>query len=350
MSLAEPIFVTGANGFIGRHLVARLVDEGRRVRALVLPDETVPDGWEGRVEVRRGDISNAESVEHTMAGAASVFHLAAVVNDWGSDELHRLVTVEGTRHVLGGAARRSMRAILASSIVVYGHHLQDAVCVEDQEWGEAFGPYSRSKQAQEKIAWELAEKEGLKLSVVRPANVFGPGSKLWVEELAELLQRKMPTVIGRGEGGAGLCYVHNLVDILIRAATTEKAIRRVYNAADGSDVTWKGYVTDLAAQAGAPPPRSVHAGLAWKLAPWLERAWRLVRARNRPPLTREALNLAGSDLRIPVDRARDELGFTPVASYDEAMTAVGAALKLLADRIDAVRSISPRGVGTTNPS
>lgn len=323
---ASPAVVTGAAGFIGRHLVERLLVQGVDVRALLLPDEPEPVSWGGRAEVVRGDVTDAGGMASLVEGAGTVFHLAAVVGDWGPEELFQRVGVGGTENVLGPAAEAGARAVLASSIVVYGHRIARGSCPESTPFGRAFGPYGRAKQAQERRAWELADATGLELSVVRPANVFGVGSRPWVEMVLPLLRARQPTLIGGGDYPAGLCHVHNLVDVLVLAATHPRAVGRAFNAADGSEITWRRYFGDLAEAIDAPAPRSVPRWLGQPLALGSEALWRLLRRPNRPPMTREALNLAGSANRIPIDRARQELGWQPSVTYDEAMAELWAHL------------------------
>ena len=326
LELREPVLVTGATGFIGSHLVSRLMVEGRSVRALVLPGEEVPDTWADQVDVRRGDIADRAAVEAALDGAGTVIHLAAVVQDWGRASEHQRVTVQGTENVLGRAAADNVRAVLASSIVVYGQRIHDGVCDEGSPHGKPLGPYSRSKQAQEILARKLEANAGLKLTIVRPANVFGPGCIPWVHEAIRELRRGNPALIDGGDKNAGLCHVRNLVDVLIRAASLESAVGRTYNAADGSDVTWKRYFSDLARLAATAPPRSAPRALLLPLAHLLETVWKLGAFARRPPVTREALNLVGSHHRIPIDRARSELGYVPSVEYREAIDELARSL------------------------
>ncbi|MEM9692187.1 MAG: NAD-dependent epimerase/dehydratase family protein, partial [Myxococcota bacterium] len=189
--IAEPIVVTGATGFIGRSLVNRLLEEGyRKVRALVLPADPLPRAWLGpepgrdRVDIVRGDVTRLGDVAAVMGDAKTVFHLAAKVGDWGHPEEHHRITVMGTEHVLGEAARRQARVIMTSSVVVYGRQIGQKVCDEQTPMGAPLGPYSASKQAQERCGLRLEASHGLKLTVVRPTNVYGPGSIPWVHEAA----------------------------------------------------------------------------------------------------------------------------------------------------------------------
>ena len=321
----RPVLVTGAAGFIGRRVVARLCLAGQPVRALVLPEETLPNAWaESGVEVVRGDIGDAACVIEAAHDVRSAVHLAAVVADWGEEALHTRVTVNGTRHLLS-ALPAEARMVLVSSVVVYGEALRTSECDEDHPMGEPLGAYSRSKQAQECLA--RAAMPTREVVIVRPGNVYGVGSGPWVRDLITQLRLGAPALIGDGSGNAGLCHVENLVDLLEAARTQDAAIGRTYNGNDGGTITWRRYVTDLALAAGTPPPRSVSPGLAALGARLAQGAFKLLGKDGRPPLTREALNLVASNHRVPIARARQELGYAPRVTYDDALAEIAASLR-----------------------
>lgn len=325
--IREPILITGATGFIGRRLVQRLRDDGYQPRAFALPDDPIPIEWGDAVPVLRGDVSNRAQVMAAMRDIGTVFHLAAVVGDWGSEAEHERVTVRGTEHVLTEAAQNGARAVLASSFVVYGEALASDVCDEHHPFGEPLGAYSRSKQAQERIALSLEGQQGLKVTIVRPTNVYGPGSRPWVDMVVTQLQAGEPALVGDGRRCAALVYVDNVVDVFVRAAGNPAAVGRAYNAGEDNGVTWLRYFTELARLAGAPKPKPIPDWVARAAARTLEGSYRLLRKRDRPPITREALNLVGSHHRIPIKRARKELGYEPAVSYAEGMKAVAEYLQ-----------------------
>lgn len=193
--------------------------------------------------------------------------------------------------------------------------------------GRALGPYSASKLAQETIARKLEGERGLKVTIVRPANVFGPGSGPWVDELCRQLQAGNPTLVAGGNFAAGLVYVDNVVDVMVRASERIGAVGRTYNANDESGVTWERYVGELAKLIGSKPPRSVPRLVAMASAHLFEATYRLLHRKRRPSVTREALNLCRGALRIPVDRARRELGYEPLISFEQGMVAVAEYLR-----------------------
>lgn len=323
--------VTGANGFIGRRLTARLLDAGANVRAFVLPGEPVPASWTDRVEIVRGDITDASAVDAATQGRDVLFHLAAVVGDAGSDALHQHVTVGGSQNVYRAALEHDARVVLTSSVVVYGDRIGRDVCHEDHPMGRLQGPYSRAKQAQERNAFELHATRGLKLAVVRPTNVYGAGSGPWVRDLGEQIRKGLPCLVGDGSQNAGLVHVDNLVNLLLLAGTREEALGRVYNGCDGLDVSWRDYTSDLARILSAPSPRAMPVPVAHALARLTEATWKRLPARwtrgRRPPVTAEAINLVGSNHRVPNDRARTELGWTPTVNYNQAIAEIASHLR-----------------------
>jgi 2-alkyl-3-oxoalkanoate reductase len=317
--IVQPVLVTGATGFIGSRVVHKLLQDNIAVKALVLSGEKTPPEWVERVEIVRGSISDSRAVEKAVHGVKTIIHLAAVVSDWGDEKKYWEFTVEGSRLVFDQAIKNKSRVALASSIVVYGDKIKNQSCPEETGYGKTFGPYSRTKQAQEKLAWDYHRNKGMMLSVVRPGNVYGPRSGPWLHDVVSVLRSGSPCLISGGNMNAGLAYVDNVADILILAASADIAIGRAYNACDGLDVTWREYFTDIAGIIGVKNPQSVPRPLAAAGAYAFEGIWKLLGIKKRPPVTREALNLVGSDNRIPIDRVRYEMGYEPQVSYREGL-------------------------------
>ncbi len=317
--IAQPVLVTGATGFIGSRVVHKLLQDGVAVKILALPGETVPADWAEKVEIVRGSISDPNAVEKATQDAATIIHLVAIVTDWGDEKKYWEFTVEGSRLIFEQAVKNKSRIVLAASIAVYGDKIHTQPCPEETPYGKALGPYSRTKQAQEKLAWDYYQNKGMKLTVVRPANVYGPRSGPWLHDVMNVLKSGSPGLISGGHMNAGLAYVDNVADILILTGTLEKAMGRVYNACDGLEVTWRDYFTDIASMIGVGKPKSIPRPVAVFGAYLLEGIYKLLGIEKRPLITREALNLVGSDNRIPIERVKNELGYTPQVTYAEGL-------------------------------
>lgn len=318
MNKSKKVLVTGANGFIGRALVAWLLGSGYDVRAFVLPDEAVPESWQGNVEVARGDITDRAQVQSATENVGAVFHLAAIVTRSEREAEFQKVNVEGARNILELAAKSGTRAILLSSIAVYGNALDRDACDEDHAHGIAQGPYGRSKQAQERIALELAATQNLRVTIVRAGCVFGPNSFAWVDIFVHLLRRRLPVMIGDGGQNSRLCYLENLVALLALVLEKPNSIGRIYNALD-DDLSWRDYLCELAVIVKAPAPMAMPRWLALAAARGDEWRSRFFPNPENLAFTRESVNLLGARGSVANRRARCELDFAPPVSHETAM-------------------------------
>ncbi len=157
------IVVTGANGFVGSHMIPALIGAGHRVIAVVRDDDAgalvlrrLPADDRAAVEVRRGDVTKADTLAATMSGADAVLHLAAIPRDWDGGATLRLVNTEGTRNVLSAATGAGVRRFV---------HL-GALGVKD----EPDLHYGSSKVK----AMNLVRESGLDWTILSPSLLFGP--------------------------------------------------------------------------------------------------------------------------------------------------------------------------------
>jgi len=326
--IKEPVLVTGAAGFIGSRLVRRLLSEGKQVCAFDVM--ACPESLEGedRLSWIQGDITKRENVKIAVDKCGSIFHLAALVGDRGQAEHHKKITVDGTQTLFELVLESSVqpRVVLASSIVVYGDQINGQRCYEGMPHGCFFGPYGESKQAQEVIAHQFIQ-QGLDIRIVRPANVYGAGSKPWVDDVCTELLKGMPVLIAEGNYDAGLVHVDNVIEVLMLASSSEGGKGQIFNAADEEGVTWRRYMKDLADCCGASKPKSIPRIVAKYLAKSGELAFRLMKTETRPPLTAEALNLVGSNHCIDMSKTKKLLGYKPVKQYREGLEDIRQYLK-----------------------
>lgn len=172
------ILVTGGAGFIGSHLVRRLVERGERVRVLERPGAMVEHLPLGQVEIVRGDIRDRAAVERAVRGCREVYHLAANPHLWVHRRgLFRQVNYLGAVHVMDAALAAGARRILhtsTESILTRAH--QATAITEEQvvRREDVVGPYCRSKFLAEQYAFRLAWA-GAPVVIVNPTLPVGPG-------------------------------------------------------------------------------------------------------------------------------------------------------------------------------
>jgi dihydroflavonol-4-reductase len=174
--MTRTALVTGATGFIGRWLVAALLREGWRVRALVEPREHGRLSAGDRLELVTGDITDPASLRGTASGADVVFHLAALVAPWipRPREFAR-VNVTGTDHVIEEALRAGARRFLFTSSLSSIGVRPGEVLREDSPPGKVFGDYEASKAEAEARVLAAYRDRGLPAVVLIPSIVIGPG-------------------------------------------------------------------------------------------------------------------------------------------------------------------------------
>lgn len=324
--IQRKVLVTGGAGFLGRHLVQRLLDDGTTgIRVLAWPTEQTPANWLGRVEVIRGDISKPAVAALAMEGCQTVFHLTALVGDASGYDNHKRVTDDGTAHVFASALQHDVLVVLTTSICAYGSAVRRGPCAEDTRFGRFQGPYSRAKQLQEKHAWRFKARGG-RIVVVRPANIVGPGCGPWVIDACRALRQGLPVLVSEGRGNAALTAVDNVADFLQFVASQPEAVGQAFNVHDDLPLTWSQYFGDLASLLDVPPPGSVPRWLAYLGASLIESPWRALRLGRRPPVTREALNLIAWDNLFPLDKARS-LGWRPRVPYPEVLAAIASDIR-----------------------
>jgi nucleoside-diphosphate-sugar epimerase len=318
------VLVTGGPGFIGRRVVARFLDAGWDVTSFSLPGEAPLPAWGEQVRMAYGDLADRAAVDHAAQGCDLVIHLAAPVGVAGRYQWQWDVIAEGTRNVCEAIAAEGGRAVVASSIAVYGTLIQTQVCSEGDGHGPWAGAYGRAKQGQEIVASAVAERTGMPLTLIRPANVYGlGGASAWGDRLLEAIAASSGAVFGDAEvNDAGLVHVENLADALFLAGTRAEAVGRTYNVCDENGVTWRRFMDDMAAAAGKPPPPAIPLDTALAVIAANEDPSNLVEPNDPALPSMEGLNLVGFSNRIDAGAIRRELGWAPRGTYSEAMAAI----------------------------
>ncbi|WP_424890242.1 NAD-dependent epimerase/dehydratase family protein [Streptomyces sp. XH2] len=318
---AQPdVLVTGASGFIGGHLVRRLAERGHRVRVLVR-EGSDRSGFAGsEADTVVGDLDDPGSLRRAADGVRQVFNCAGKSADWGAWEDFRRINVTGAANVVEAAALAGTvrRVLHVSTTDVYGYPVRP--CDESTEPRDTGLPYNRSKLLGERAVREAAARTGMPVTVVRPVSVYGPGSKDFVIEIADLLLRKQMVYIRQGRVPAGLLYVGNAVDAMIDACDSDATAGRAYNLRDPELTTWREYIEALARGLGAPPPKlSLPTPVATAVATVSEKLYGLFGIKARPVLTRHAVHLFDRDQSYGIGRAQEEFGFKSPVGFEEGM-------------------------------
>jgi nucleoside-diphosphate-sugar epimerase len=228
------VLVTGASGFIGRHLVRRLIERGDRVSCLVRATSRIDELRSSGAQLIVGDATDRAGIERALAEsqAVVVFHLAGLLRAVRTADFAR-VNAGGIESVAAACADRAERPVLivVSSLAAAGPSAGDQPRVE----GDSPAPvsaYGRSKLAGELAASRHAGE--MEITLVRPSIVFGPGDRGVLEMFRPIARRGVHVVPGRKERRVSLIYVADLVALLL--LTAEKGERLRPDGAPGQGI------------------------------------------------------------------------------------------------------------------
>lgn len=313
--------VTGATGFIGSVLCRELSRQGHSIRALALPGESTSALEALGAETVRGNLLIKGELKGLCEGIDTVFHLAARVTDWGTREQFSQAIYDSTVNLMVEAAGRAGRFLYVSSIAAigFGRHMK-GIREGDPVFRSGI-PYNDAKLDAERLVMAFHETGLIACTIVRPANVTGPGSA-WVRDIVDkMLAMPMP-LIDNGRHSASLVYVDNLVDGIILAATSDAGSGRIFHLRDDWDVSWKRYITDLGNLIGKKPLGSLPYPVARSLGSAMDLLWTPLGM--RPPISRMAADITGRDNDVDTTLAQAELGWKTRIAYPEALERISA--------------------------
>ncbi len=255
-------FVTGGGGFIGSHLVDRLIAEGRSVRvfdSFVVGRRSNLRQHEGnpRLQIVEGDVADKAAVMRACTGAERVFHLAAradIVPSIREPEAYFRANVDGTFNVLEAArAGGSRRFVYVASSSCYG--IPTLYPTPESAPTDPRYPYALTKYLGEQLVMHWATVYRLPAVSLRFFNVYGPRARtsgsygaVFGVFLAQLMAGQPLTVVGDGEQTRDFTYVSDVVDALLTVARSDR-IGEIYNVGSGKPVS----VNELIRHLGSPP-------------------------------------------------------------------------------------------------
>ena len=246
------IFVTGATGFIGRHLVKRLLEEGHEVTAggrsstklKILPEA---------VKKARIYLEYKETIDNILKKEKPdvVYHAAALVESNSLKKL-RSINVDGTWKVFESCLEHGIKKIIyVSSIAVIAGN--KVVPLTDELPFKANSAYGQSKLEAEKVALEY-RKKGINIAIIRPCMVYGEDEPHGLGTLVKALRRRMLPIFGTGDKKIQLVSVKNVVDVLMIALSKEEALEGSFIVADKEILTLKEMFNLIADTIGAKSP------------------------------------------------------------------------------------------------
>lgn len=246
----KKVLVTGADGFIGSHLVEKLVEEGHKVRAFVYYNSFNSWGWLdslpkeilNEIEVFTGDIRDPNGVRESMKGIDKVHHLAALIAipfSYHSPDSYVDTNIKGTLNVLQAAKDLgTSRILVTSTSEVYG--TAKYVPIDENHPYQGQSPYSATKIGADRIAESFYRSFNMPITIVRPFNTYGPrqsGRAVIPTIITQLLAGKQEIKLGSLTPTRDFNYVKDTVQGFIEIAKSDITVGEEINIATQQEIS-----------------------------------------------------------------------------------------------------------------
>ncbi len=246
----KKILVTGADGFIGSHLVEKLVQEGHKVKAFVYYNSFNSWGWLdtvsketiSEIEIFTGDIRDPNGVRESMKSVEEVYHLAALIAipfSYYSPDAYVDTNIKGTLNVLQAARDlETSRLLITSTSEVYG--TAQYVPIDEIHPFQGQSPYSATKIGADRLSESFYRSFNMPITIVRPFNTYGPRQSARAvipTIITQLLSGKKEIQLGSLTPTRDFNYVKDTVNGFIEIAKSDKTIGEEINIATQKEIS-----------------------------------------------------------------------------------------------------------------
>lgn len=231
------VFITGANGFLGSHLVDHLIEMGAEVHALVRRSSNLQWLLAKPVHFHYGDISeDSKGLQKGIQGAEWVFHLAGAIRAREAKTYYQ-VNAQGTANLLEAALRSNTplkKIVVVTSLAAHGPGLNDHPATEEDEC-HPITDYGKSKRDAELITLRYADR--LPVTIVRPPAIYGPRDEQ-VFHFFRMVKKGIALLPGWGSRILNMAYVQDVVAGILLAAENPKAVGEIFFIGEDRNYDW----------------------------------------------------------------------------------------------------------------
>lgn len=318
----KTIAITGIGGFLGLALAHRARARGAVVHGLDASFVSAARAEKAGFEAIVGDVTDPFAAGRLVAGADAVVHTAAIVAEDGDMSRFRHVNVGGTRVVVEAARAAGVSVFVqVSSVMVYGFTFPPGITEDGPQRGEG-NPYCITKIESDRLARTFDDPTGMRVAIVRPGDIFAPGSVPWVDRPLALMRAGLFVLPDGGRGVLSPVHVDDVCDGILLTIT--RRAPGTFNLASSEGMRAYDYFTLLARAAGLPPPKTAP---SWLLSPAFGAiGWAADVVGREPPARASALRFLARPAAYSIERARRELGWSPRISPYDGLAALGPSL------------------------
>ncbi|MFQ5788220.1 MAG: NAD-dependent epimerase/dehydratase family protein [Thermodesulfobacteriota bacterium] len=320
--------ITGGTGFIGTRLVRKLVENGYDVKCLVRKTSNVEPLNNLGVELCYGDLADPKSLVELTKDGDVIFHLAAMVSDWGPKDEFYKNNVNATRTLLKASKDSGVKRFIhmSTSTVIWKSDFWEIHNLEDIEetfpYPENYNDfYNETKAEAEKLVIKFYDETGLETIVLRPSNVWGAGDRVILPRIIMAAKKGMLFPMGSGRRWVSPCHVDNLIHALILTAEINNKGGNIYFINDGKKIEHMEFLSKLLNTVGMEwsPKFSIPYSLAYGLAYLMEIVFKLINSKNPPVLTRFAVAALGGSRSYSIEKAKKDFNYEPIVHLEDGL-------------------------------
>ena len=317
------ILVTGAGGFLGRHLSMGLMEKGHKV--VNFSRSAYPYLKEQGIDTIRGDISDGATVEAALNGIDAVFHVASKVGIWGRYDDYFATNVIGTKNIIEACKKHGIKKLVytSSPSVVFGTESLHGVGEEQAYPTEYTSHYAQTKALAEQAVL-AANDENLSTVALRPHLIFGPGDHHIFPRIVDRARSGKLKRIGDGKNMVDVIFVKNAVDAHLSAfdklTPDSNVAGKAYFLGQEKPVNLWEFIDDILVRHKVEPlTDKISDKAAYRIGWLMEKGYGLFGVKSEPPMTRfMALQLSCSHY-FNHKNAENDLGYVPKVQIKEAL-------------------------------
>jgi len=312
----KTLLITGIGGFVGLRTAELDLARGMKARGLQRSDDKAKEAWQLGAEVIVGSITDPVAARKACQGVDIVLHTAAIVKEGGLLKDFREVNVGGTINMAKAAKNAGAKTFVhLSSVMVYGFKFPKGVTEDGPLRGDN-SPYCQTKIESEKELLKLNNPDNFGNIIIRPGDVYGPGSKTWVVRPLQFMHEGVFLLANGGRGVINHVYVDNLIEAIF-LAVEKSAYGESFNITDGQETSCKKYFTQLAKIGNIPAPFSLPAAVV-KLIIQLRCLSQSILGQT-PDILPESVDYVTRPYAYSIAKAQNQLGYKPKIILEEGM-------------------------------
>ncbi len=319
------IIVTGATGFLGKHLVRHLISKGQRVLSVGRNQKELDGLLNLGSEIANLDLSNEQQVQDFASKQISegdvVVHAAALSSPWGSYQEFLKANVLATQNVIKMClSRKAERLIYISTPSLYITE-EDRLNIRESDAlpNQFINHYASTKKIAEDLV-TVASTQGLRTIMLRPQAILGPEDQTILPRILRLAKKGIMISIGNHRPQLDITFVENVVHAIELSIQTKEAncFGQKFNISNGTPVIFHDFLDQIYGQLGiAYQQVRIQPRMADLLVGFAEGVWKIIPLRGEPPLTQYNVNLLKYHRTLNIEKAQKLLGYQVVLGHDQ---------------------------------